>query len=371
MTSHIRHPMVRLLFWVVALLSATRALGATSNEPDSPAVAAAAPATDTEVKASAASKLTRFFPGDSLTLVRRDSTRVSGVFLDLGHISLEEYRSRYDDWRRNSSDGAAMPEINSSIELGRGITSNGKVYFNGLDYGGVFVRKGRGPMYLVSYDRFSRMYLADRHSVDSRRLKAISRNPGTPLLTTLEIRVAADTVAVRMDDVLAVQSNASPESSDHWTSRYTFSSSAMPRTTAAVQMGWLYANDPSDLGLTARGIYVRISPTFARARVGADFGVGIVADQTGDGGTAVDLSLSLCTTVPMGKALGLAPRAGVGFLLGGGAGFANLNVGTGLFVRLSRGFGFRTDYTYGRLQGCENCNYHAISTLQVGPFWGY
>jgi hypothetical protein len=48
-----------------------------------------------------------------------------------------------------------------------------------------------------------------------------------------------------------------------------------------------------------------------------------------------------------------------------------VTVGTGLFVRLSRGFGFRTDYTYGRLQGCENCNYQGISSLQVGPYWGY
>jgi hypothetical protein len=31
----------------------------------------------------------------------------------------------------------------------------------------------------------------------------------------------------------------------------------------------------------------------------------------------------------------------------------------------------RTDYTYGSLRGCENCNYQGISTFQIGPYWGH
>ena len=359
-------------FCGLALLSATLALGASPFAADRSAIAAAAPAAETGGRAAASSKLSRFLPGDSLALILRDSTRVSGVFIDLGRIPLEEYRSRYDDWRRNSSDGAALPEIDTSIELGRGITGSGKLYFSGLGYEGLAVRKRGGPTYTVSYDRFSYMYLTGRRSVDSRRLQTISRNPRTPLLTTVKIRVADDTVAVRLDDVLAVQSNAPAGSTDHWTSRYTFSSSsAIPRTTAAIQVGVLWANDPSDLGQVAHGVYGRVSPTFAMPRVGADFGIGIVADQRNDGAGGAALDLALSATVPIGRALGLAPRAGVGLLLGGGSGFLTVTVGTGLFVRLNRGFGFRTDYTYGRLRGCENCNYQGISSLQVGPYWGH
>jgi len=358
-------------FCGLALLSATVALWVSAYAADRSAIAAAAPTAETGETAAASSKLSRFLPGDSLALILRDSTRVSGVFLDLGRIPLEEYRSRYDDWRRNSSDGAVLPEIDTSIELGKGIMGSGKLYFSGLGYEGLAVRKRGRPTYTVSYDRFSYMYVTGRRSIDSRRLQTISRNPGTPLLTTVKVRVADDTVAVRLDDVLAVQSNAPAGSTDDWTSRYTFSSkSAVPRTTAAIQVGALWANDPSDLGQVARGVYGRISPTFSTPRVGADFGLGIVADQKSDGaGVAFDLALT--ATLPIGSALGLAPRAGVGLLLGGGGGFATVTVGTGLFVRLNRGFGLRTDYTYGSLRGCENCNYQGISTFQLGPYWGH
>ena len=39
-------------------------------------------------------------------------------------------------------------------------------------------------------------------------------------------------------------------------------------------------------------------------------------------------------------------------------------------VRLTRGFGLRADYTY-HWMDCENCNYTALSSLQLGPYWGF
>lgn len=361
--------MMRQLFWGLAVLSATAALEATAYGADGPAIAAA-PVVATRAKAAASSKLSRFFPGDSLALVLRDSSRVSGVFLDLGLVAPDEYRRRYDDWRRNSSDGATLPEIDARIELGKGrITGSGKLSFCGLGHDGVAVRRGNGPIYTVPYGRFSRLSITRGRSVESRRLQAMSSDPRTPLLTTVKIRTADDTVAVRFDDVLAVQSSAPTGSTDLRTSRFT-SSSAMPRTTAAIQVGGLWANDPSDRGRVAHGAYARVSPTFATPRLGADFAVGIVHDDEGSGAGA-ELDLALCGTVPIGRALGVAPRAGVGLLLGGGSGFFTVTVGTGAFVRLSRGFGLRTDYTYHRLPGCVNCNYNGISSLQLGPYWGY
>lgn len=367
--SDVNHRTMRQLFCGLALLLATVAFGPIPCGADSPAMAHAV-AAETGAKSAASGKLSRFIPGDSLALILRDSTRVSGVFLELGRIPLEEYRSRYDDWRANSRDGARLPEIDAPIELGKGITGSGKLYFSGLGHEGMAVRKRDGPTYVIPFDRFSWLYVAGRPSLDSRRLQAISRDQRTPLLTTAKIRVADDTVAVRLDDVLVVQSNAPEGSPDQWTSRYSFSS-AGPRTTAAVQLGWLWASNPSDLGMVAHGIYGRVSPTFAKSGLGVDFAFGMVADNVSAGAGGAEFDLALCGAIPMGRALGLAPRAGVGFLIGGGIGLLSLTGGTGVFVRLSRGFGFRTDYTYRRLQGCENCNYHAVSSLQIGPYWGY
>ena len=144
----------------------------------------------------------------------------------------------------------------------------------------------------------------------------------------------------------------------------------MPQTTAAIQMGALWSNESSYLGLSASGLYVRISPTLGTPKVGADFGLGVVRDQESEGATAADFNLALSAIVPLGRAVGIAPRAGVGALLGGGGGFFTVTLGSALYVRLSRGFGFRSDYTYGRLQGCEACNDQGVSSIQFGPYWG-
>lgn len=93
-------------------------------------------------------------------------------------------------------------------------------------------------------------------------------------------------------------------------------------------------------------------------------------DTEGNGGAA-GIDVALTHTVPIGRTLGVAPRAGLSLMIGGAAGLMSVTVGTGAVVRLSRGFGLRTDYTYYRFLNCENCNYHAFSNLQLGPYWGF
>src|SRR5215813_896337 len=124
-----------LVFSAMSVLAAT-AYGAESSATTAASIAG------TGAMATAPSKSSRFFPGDSLTLILRDSSQVSGVFLDLGRVSPDEYRRRYNDWRRTSSEGTNLPEIDARIELGTGrITGSGRLYFCGLGHDGVAVRK--------------------------------------------------------------------------------------------------------------------------------------------------------------------------------------------------------------------------------------
>ncbi|HET9325279.1 MAG TPA: hypothetical protein VFQ05_00740 [Candidatus Eisenbacteria bacterium] len=318
--------------------------------------------------ASAAATPSRFFPGDSVALVLRDSSRVSGVFLDLGRVAQDEYRVRYDRWRSESSAGRAMPEIGARIELVTGrITGSGKVSFCGLAHDGVAIRKGDGPIRTVAYDRFSKMRVEGGKSIESRRVQATGRDAETPLITALELRTASGTIAVPFDDVLAVQS-APAEATPRSDSRF-IPASEKPRTTAAIQLGGLWAAAPSDLGLVGHGIYARISPKFVTPSLGLDFTTGLVLDDESDG-TGLMLELALSGTIPMGPAIGIAPHGGFGVLLAGGFGVGTRTLGSGVFVRMSRGFGLRADYTYHWLF-CENCNYQGFSEAQIGPYWGF
>ena len=319
--------------------------------------------------APASGKTAHFYPGTSLTLVLRDSSRVSGVFLDLGQQGPDAYRSRYESWRRESSAGAQLPALDERIVLGTGrITGSGKLSFCGLGHDGVAVRKGDGAIHIVAYERFSRLHLAGGKTIERRRLQSIARDPGTPLLTLIEMRTAVDTVSVPFDDVLAVESPGHPGATPRSANRFT-PESEVSKVTAAIQVGGLWANGPSERGRLGNGVYGRISPTFAVNRIGLDFAGGIVTDDEG-AGSGLQLDLALSGTVPIGRAFGLAPHVGLGILLGGGYGVGSVNFGGGAMARLSRGFGLRADYTYHRLD-CMNCNYDAISSFQLGPYWGF
>jgi hypothetical protein len=104
----------------------------------------------------APAKPSRFLPGDSLALVLRDSSRVSGVFIDLGRVAPDEYRVRYEAWRSQSTDRAMLPGIDARVDLLAGrITGSGTVAFCGLGHDGVAVRKGDGPIRVIAYDHFS------------------------------------------------------------------------------------------------------------------------------------------------------------------------------------------------------------------------
>jgi hypothetical protein len=179
---------------------------------------------------------------------------------------------------------------------------------------------------------------------------------------------AGDTIGVRFDDVLAIQSPTQSGTTVPWANRFT-STSASPRVTSAIQFGVLSARDPSDYGQVAHGYYGRISPRFAKPSLGLDFATGVLFGDEGDG-VGADFSLALCGTLPIGERLGVAPHGGVAILLGSGGGIWSRTLGTAVYVRLSRGFGLRTDITY-HWFSCEGCNFEALSSLLVGPYFGF
>jgi len=316
--------------------------------------------------AIAEAKPIKFYPGDDVVLVMQDSTHVTGKFVDLGRVSVEAYRDRYDAWRHSSIDGALLPELGERVELGTGrITTSGRVTFVGLGHEGVEVRRGDGATRTVSFDRFSKMVLADGRRLESDWIREQCESGSAPLATTIEVAVADGNTIVPFDDVRGVESR----SGTGWpvTQRASFNSeSSVQNWVTSIQAGGLWADD-SEYGLVAHGFSWRVSPSFATPRIGVDAQIGFL--QAAGSGGGFDAQVALCGAVPVGSRIGIAPRLGVGILVGADLGVPITTLGAGVLLRLDRNVGFRADYTFEHLIG-TGYNYEGISMLQFGMYWG-
>jgi len=309
----------------------------------------------------------RFEPGDSLILVLVDGTRISGTLVDLGRIPADQYRDRYERWRQEAGQRAALPVPGARIELVTGRMGMTRAVLQGFGQDGIeVVTEGKRPeVRSIEFSRFSSMVVPGGQRWKSQELERLCWAGDVPLLTALEALADGHLRLVPLDEVVSVQSRASATPLTPELCAFGGRSSGTAQIT--VEGGALWAGDPSDRRV-ASGLVLRASPSSIRS-LGLDATFGVLHDETGDGGFGIELDLAAAGSVPMGTRFGLQPRAGAGIILGAGSGVLTVNLGAGLTTRLRPGFGVRLDYTYHRLLG-EGYNYPSISSVYLGPFWG-
>src|SRR5262249_2877090 len=109
---------------------------------------------------------------DSVLVVLEDSTRVAGVFEGVARVSSEQYRDRYDRWRRTATDGDGLPELGTRVGLASpSMTIPGKAIFCGFSQAGIEVREhDDSPIQTVPFDDFSSLAVPGGKRFSSRKL---------------------------------------------------------------------------------------------------------------------------------------------------------------------------------------------------------
>lgn len=132
-----------------------------------------------------ASELVRVSPGEQITLLLDDSTRVSGAYLGSAHIADAEYRVTYDAWRGRHLRGPAFPEIGELVQLKLG----GKGAFNAFVAEGVELQSRRFGR--STYERKGWMLRHDGSKLDMIEVRDLSLSGELPMATALRMRTDA------------------------------------------------------------------------------------------------------------------------------------------------------------------------------------
>lgn len=132
-----------------------------------------------------ASELVRVSPGEHITLLLDDSTRVAGVYLGAAPIADAEYRAVYDAWRGRHPRGPAFPEIGESVQLKPG----GKGTFNAFVAEGVELQSRRFGK--STYERKGWMVRRDGSKLDLIEVRDLSLSGELPLATALRMETDA------------------------------------------------------------------------------------------------------------------------------------------------------------------------------------
>ena len=128
-----------------------------------------------------ASQLVRVSPGEHITLLLDDSTRVSGVYRGSAHIADAEYRAVYNAWRGRHPRGPAFPEIGEPVQLKPG----GKGTFNAFVAEGVELQSRR--LGRSTYERKSWMVRHDGSKLDLIEVRDLLLSGELPLATALRM----------------------------------------------------------------------------------------------------------------------------------------------------------------------------------------
>ena len=128
-----------------------------------------------------ASQLVRVAPGEHITLLLEDSTRVTGVYLGSAHIADSNYRAVYDAWRVRHVRGPAFPEIGEPVQLKPG----GKGAFNAFVAEGVELQSHRLGRY--SHENKGWLVRHDGSKLDLIEVRDLALSGELPLATALRI----------------------------------------------------------------------------------------------------------------------------------------------------------------------------------------
>lgn len=127
------------------------------------------------------SQLVRVAPGEHITLLLDDSTRVSGAYLGSAHIADSAYLAVYDAWRVRHPRGPAFPEIGEPVQLKPG----GNGAFNAFVAEGVELQSRRLGRY--SHENKGWLVRRDGSKLDLIEVRDLALSGELPLATALRI----------------------------------------------------------------------------------------------------------------------------------------------------------------------------------------
>ena len=275
----------------------------------------------------------RFFPGDSVILTLKDSTRVAGEFQGLAKTSPEAYGPRYERWRSTAPQATHMPAMGAQVELvGFGMSNFARGSFWGFSQEAVEIQKKRdAPIGSVEFARFTHLVVPGKGQVRRQQLERWSKAGELPRVTELRLQTADGPRTIPLDDVAAAQAPGfapAPRGLGLFSDRVVFVGASV----LEVGVSQFYGLDGGDAT-------VRFFPMVPGA-LGPDIALGVTKF---DHGWLMAWDLDMAVTAPLGRHAGLEPRIGGGLLYGESWAAITGNIGVGVFALVAPNFGVRVD----------------------------